>query len=424
MVLAHRRARGAALVALLLGVSAAPTTAPLPRVEPLGAAQPAAPGTRPAAAVPQLNLVPPVPEVHQFDVLDNGYIRVAHAVVLLGARQADLAKARATALDVVRRAFAQASDLAEVDVSVYARSGYQGFGGPPPLFTSSVPKDRLRDFERFVTQGTPYERVWPTGSATRVTDAPFAARTIVNDKERALRFLGSFADLVEQRALQAYAQLHGGVQGGQLFHGNPRASVAALTFDDAPHPLYMPLLLDLLRRADVKATFFVIGRNAAAYPYFVRDMAEQGHEVGNHTYHHVRLPGLSETQIRDELRRTNDTLRAITGRTVRFFRPPGGEYDARTLRLTARAGLTTTFWTDDPGDFANPGDGTVEARLTRHLRQGGIVLLHDNAREALEVLEPFTRVASARGVRLSTVTDLLASRNARPSPARGQATAR
>ncbi|MFC6659506.1 polysaccharide deacetylase family protein [Deinococcus multiflagellatus] len=120
------------------------------------------------------------------------------------------------------------------------------------------------------------------------------------------------------------ALVAGGVHGGLLYRGRRDASnVAALTFDDAPHPLYEPLLLDLLRRSGMHATFFVIGRNAQAYPYFVRDMVAQGHEVGNHTYHHVRLPPLSPGAARDELQWANTLLSSLTGRPVRYFRPPG-----------------------------------------------------------------------------------------------------
>ncbi len=156
----------------------------------------------------------------------------------------------------------------------------------------------------------------------------------------------------------------------------------------------------------MKATFFVIGRNAEAYPYFVRDLVAAGHELGNHTYHHVRLPGLSQEAIREEILRCNEVLEDLTGASPRYFRPPGGRFDRTVLRVTRELGLTTVFWTDDPGDYAGLSPQTLEARLQAHLRPGGIVLLHDNVRATLEVLPLFLRLAKARGLALGPVSGL------------------
>ena len=103
---------------------------------------------------------------------------------------------------------------------------------------------------------------------------------------------------------------------------------------------------------------------------------------------------------------TDDLLKSITGRPVRYFRPPGGDYTPGTLDAARRLGLTTVFWTDDPGDFQNPGDATLETRYRRRLRAGGIVLLHDNAPEMLDVLRDFLRYARQQAVTLTTVGGL------------------
>ena len=219
-------------------------------------------------------------------------------------------------------------------------------------------------------------------------------------------YYGPPDELRGQQVKQLAAQLSGGVRGGLYFHGNPSRPMAALSFDDAPHPLFEPLLLDSLRRSSVKATFFCIGRNAAHYPYFVRDMIQAGHEVGNHTYHHVRLPPLPDSAVKDELEMCNKVLQAITGQPVRYFRPPGGDYSSATLKIASSLGLTTTFWTDDPADFDNPGDAILESRLTSKLRAGGIVLLHDNVLQSIQVLPAFLSVAKKRQITLTTVGKL------------------
>lgn len=167
--------------------------------------------------------------------------------------------------------------------------------------------------------------------------------------------------------------------------------------------MFFPLMLDVLRREGAHATFFIIGRNAEAYPYFVKDMVKDGHELGNHTFHHVRLPPLTDAQITRELKSTNDLITRLTGQPVHYFRPPGGEYSSRVLKIAESLGLTTVFWTDDPGDFQNPGVQTVEERYARHLRAGGIILLHDNAPDGLMALPDLMKVAHARGYAVDTV---------------------
>jgi len=132
-------------------------------------------------------------------------------------------------------------------------------------------------------------------------------------------------------------------------------------------------------------------------------MAEQGHEVGNHTYHHVRLPPLPLADAVQELASADSVIESITGRPVRYFRPPGGDYTPATLRAAQSLGLTTVFWTDDPGDFQNPGVNVLVERYTRTLRRGGIVLLHDNAPQMLQVLPSLLKIATERRIDLGTV---------------------
>ncbi|ABF44219.1 polysaccharide deacetylase family protein [Deinococcus geothermalis] len=372
--------------------------APIPRVSPPGVAQPVAPGTRPAPVIPTLRLTPPLPEVRRVEVLGNGFIRAAHALVLLPTPEATGPRALTLATESVLRTFRAAPDLGEVDVSVYLAEGYRGFGGPLPLLTLSVPRARLATFRDEVRRGS-YDRLWTNPTAT----PPEPELTPSEELERLPVFFGTEADLLRQRLDQFLSQARGGVRGGLLYKGDSTRRQVALTFDDVPHPMYFPLVLDLLRREGAKASFFVIGRNAEAYPYFVRDLVAQGHELGNHTYHHVRLPRLTDAQITRELQTTNDLLTRLTGQPVRYFRPPGGEYSARVLNIARGLGLTTVFWTDDPGDFANPGIETVEARFARNLRPGGIILLHDNAPDGLAALPDLLKVAREKGYRVDTV---------------------
>ena len=362
-----------------------------------------APGTRRAAPIPELDLLPPMPQVLTLQYLGNGHIEVAGAVVLL--QPAEVASARKIAAQVVGRALAARPNLAEVDVSVYNKAGYGGFGGPLPILTLSAPRSRLLDVAAWAAGGR-YERAWEAASSP-----PLVPDERIADKvrEETINFFGNVEERLQDGRQRAQSRALGGIQNGLLYGGNPAVPLAALTFDDAPHPMYEPLLLDLLRRENIKATFFVIGRNARAYPYFVRDMVQQGHEVGNHTYHHVRLPALPLEAALNELRLTNQVLEGLIRQPIRFFRPPGGDYTPQTLAAAQSLGLSTVFWTDDPGDFQNPGDGILEHRFDRRLHPGGIILLHDNAQETLQVFGNFLNVARQRKIELTTISGLLPS---------------
>ncbi|WP_309570851.1 polysaccharide deacetylase family protein [Deinococcus sp.] len=392
-------------LALLIALSLSAAHAQAPALP--GQVQPIAPGTKPAPSLPALLLSPSVPGVHIVNVLGNGFITVAHAILTLTPDRH--AQARALAATVAARVLAARPDLAEVDISAYDAGSYAGFGGPLPLLTASVPRARLMEFEAWTSGRGAYERQWVNpGPAGLPSDRePDRVRETTPTLTATP---GSATRQAQQNRTQlrvTSARIAGGEAGGLLYRARRGTQgVAALTFDDAPHPLFEPLLLDLLRRSGSHATFFVIGRNAQAYPYFVRDMAAQGHEVANHTYHHVRLPPLSTEDAVDELRWTDDLLKSITGKTAHYFRPPGGEYTPGTLNAARSQNLTTVFWTDDPGDFQNPGDATLEARYRQKLHAGGIVLLHDNAPEMLDVLRDFLRYARVRAVTLTTVGGL------------------
>lgn len=373
--------------------------APIPQVSAPGQVQPVAPGTQPAPVLPTLTLTPAMPQVRKVETLSNGFITGAHALILVPDKEITPEHVHLLAREAVLRSYAAKPNLAEVDVSVYRAETYRGFGGPLPILTLSVPHSRLARFSAEFQAGT-YDRTW----AAPNMQTPEPELAPIQELEQLPVFIGTNAELLRHKTMQTLGLVHGGERGGLLFRGDSQNKEVALTFDDVPHPLYFPLVLDALQRANAHATFFVIGRNAQAYPYFIKDAVAQGHELANHTFHHVRLPKLTDAQITQELKTTNDLLTALTGKPIRYFRPPGGAHSQRVLRIAAGLGLTTVFWTDDPGDFQNPGVETVEARYARHLRPGGIILLHDNAPDGLIALPDLLKVAHERGYAVDTVS--------------------
>ncbi len=182
---------------------------------------------------------------------------------------------------------------------------------------------------------------------------------------------------------------------------------SGLTFDDAPHPLYAPLLLDTLARLNLHATFFVIGRNAESYPYFVRDIVREGHEIANHTYNHRRFIELNEDQMFQEIENANLTLERITGERPLFFRPPGGNYSPKLLGMLSDLKMVLGGWTNSTGDFMNVGVPELLRRMNKGLVAGSIVLLHENVDDTLDALPQYAKEAEARGIKLMPMRQLL-----------------
>jgi peptidoglycan/xylan/chitin deacetylase (PgdA/CDA1 family) len=102
----------------------------------------------------------------------------------------------------------------------------------------------------------------------------------------------------------------------------------AMTFDDGPHPVLTPRLLDVLKARGIRATFFLIGENAAEYPDIVRRIAAEGHEIGNHTWNHPQLTKLNPAALREEINRTSSTIAEIIGKPLLVMRPPYGATSA------------------------------------------------------------------------------------------------
>lgn len=346
--------------------------------------------------LPRLDIVPPVPDLLKFEYASNGYIEVGHATLVIPSAKQNRSSMLALARQSTVRGFALRPTLTEIDLTLYAQGSgtVQGYGASMPLLTASVPRNKLSAFVEFTQNRGTYGRVW---------EASQAAYMEWQTEERTLPKRAPFVRSTPM--VDNIARRLSGLNFDLFYRGMSREQVA-LTFDDAPHPLYLPLLLDLLKRVNVKATFFCIGRNAEAYPYFVKDMVVQGHELGNHTYHHIRLPGLVEKEVQDELEQTNQVLERLTHQRIRFFRPPGGRYNAQTLAVARSLGLITVFWTSDSGDFMKR-DGSDALRRMQKINGGGIVLLHDNSWTTIQGLSAFIEAARIKGFSVGTVGQLM-----------------
>ncbi len=182
----------------------------------------------------------------------------------------------------------------------------------------------------------------------------------------------------------------------------------ALTFDDGPHPAFTPEILRILDQQRVNATFFLVGQMAEKYPELVREQVMRGNEIGNHTYHHVSLVKIPEEDVAVELKACGDVLRHTTGRSPHLFRPPGGEYDRAVAEMSNTLGYTMVLWTDDPGDYEQPGADVILQRTLKRARNGGILLLHDGIRQTIDILPRLIETLKREGFEFVTVDRMIA----------------
>ncbi|MDQ0584827.1 polysaccharide deacetylase family protein [Streptomyces rishiriensis] len=150
-----------------------------------------------------------------------------------------------------------------------------------------------------------------------------------------------------------------------------------LTFDDGPDPRYTPGILDTLAHYDVRAMFFVCGEMAADHLDLLGRMADEGHVVGNHTWSHPLLTGLTRRQIRSEMSRTSEVIEEGYGEPPRWFRAPYGAWNRAAFQLGAELGMEPLAWTVDTLDWTAPGTGTIITRVERGAAPGVVVLSHD-----------------------------------------------
>ncbi|MEU1037999.1 polysaccharide deacetylase family protein [Streptomyces sp. NPDC005551] len=182
--------------------------------------------------------------------------------------------------------------------------------------------------------------------------------------------------------LTGYGPPHGGpartlVRREPILRMSGRGRSMVLTFDDGPDPRYTPDILRILRRHDVRAMFFVCGEMAADNKDLLREMADDGHVVGNHTWTHPLLTRLSRPAIRSEMERTCEVIDKTYGGPPAWFRAPYGAWNRAAFQLGAELGMEPLAWTVDTLDWTTPGSRKIAGRVERGAGPGAVVLSHD-----------------------------------------------
>ena len=164
---------------------------------------------------------------------------------------------------------------------------------------------------------------------------------------------------------------------GPSVERGPRTRTVYLTFDDGPNERATPPILETLARESVPAAFFMVGDHVRRFPDIAREVVREQHMVGNHTYNHVKLLFAGAKSIRIQLKKTHETIGAVTGVTPRGFRAPHGYRSPFLISIIVDMSYTVFGWTFGVFDTARPGAEEIRRRVRKRLRPGAIVLLHD-----------------------------------------------
>lgn len=178
----------------------------------------------------------------------------------------------------------------------------------------------------------------------------------------------------------------------------------AITFDDGPNLTYTPGLLQGLRERNVKATFFVIGKNAAEHPELIMEMKKDGHLIGNHTYNHIQLNDTNREVFKEELKKSSETIKNITGEDTLYVRPPYGSWDKD---FEKELNMFPVLWDIDPRDWCSNDAGKIVETVLSQAEENSIILLHDQYDTSVAAAFAIIDKLKEEGYQFVTVDEIL-----------------
>jgi peptidoglycan-N-acetylglucosamine deacetylase len=198
-----------------------------------------------------------------------------------------------------------------------------------------------------------------------------------------------------------------------FFAGSASKQQVALTFDDGPDLIYTPKILDILKKHQVKATFFLVGENAQRYPQIVRRIIHEGHVVANHSYDHPNFAKVNEVQFHDQIQKTEEILQKLTGYSPKLIRPPYGNINEEQIKWTTSQHFTVINWNVDSLDWRGLTADQVIHNVLDSTSSGSIVLQHSAGGKrgklsgSVQALDVIIDRLKKNGIRMVTVPELL-----------------
>ncbi|MFY9218727.1 MAG: polysaccharide deacetylase family protein [Tepidanaerobacteraceae bacterium] len=181
----------------------------------------------------------------------------------------------------------------------------------------------------------------------------------------------------------------------------------AISFDAAWGSDITPKLLETLKKHNIKTTFFLVEFWMDKYPEMTRRIAEEGHEIGNHSATHPNMGSLSKQEIIKEITTTHNTIKELTGQNAILFRPPFGDYSNTLISTCNELGYHVIQWDVDSLDWKDLSASAIYDRVIKQVKPGSIVLFHNNGKHTAEALEPIIQELHKQGYKIVPMSELL-----------------
>lgn len=191
-----------------------------------------------------------------------------------------------------------------------------------------------------------------------------------------------------------------------IYQGNTARKWVAFTVNVDWGEEYLDELLRLFDKNRIPATFFVTGRWASKNPAYLKKIAEQGHEIGNHGYSHPHVNNLTLVENIEEINKTSDVILKITGKRSRFFAPPYGEFNETVLKAAQQTNHKTILWTIDTIDWQKPEPSWIVSRVLANIHNGAIILMHPTL-QTIQALPAIIRGLSEQGYQVVPLEKLI-----------------
>ncbi len=202
--------------------------------------------------------------------------------------------------------------------------------------------------------------------------------------------------------------VHGSAESkAPVYSGDRMIRTIAITFDDGPHPILTPALLDVLDSLGVKASFFLVGKMVDRNPALVREIFARGHTVGNHSYEHRNSSALTGEEFSTDILKCCESIERNIPVKVRFFRPPGGNYTKSVLSLVEDAGLSTVLWDINSRDYTGVSAAKMSTRIISKSAPGSILLFHSGVSSTIEALPVIVEALRENGFEFVTLDEML-----------------
>ncbi len=196
------------------------------------------------------------------------------------------------------------------------------------------------------------------------------------------------------------------------FQGIPEGAngekYVALTFDDGPHQVLTPRLMDILKKTDSKATFFVMGVKAILHPEILQRAISEGHEVANHVWDHPVLTKINPQELSSQLARTSEAIRAATSSDPKTMRPPYGLTNRRNNDMIyGQKGMTVIQWSIDTIDWQFPTPQVIVDRVMKKVKNGDVILCHDIHSNTISTMPLLIEALTKAGFKLVTSSTMV-----------------